>query len=101
MIFLDGGRVVDPASRVDGTRTVILDGGRSREVREAPASAPERQTHEVIDCRGLLVLPGLVDLHVHLREPGEDGKETIATGSRAGAAAGLTTRLGMPNPRLV
>ena len=101
MIFLDGGRVVDPASRVDGTRTVILDGGRIREVREAPASASERQTHEVIDCRGLLVLPGLVDLHVHLREPGEEGKETIATGSRAAAAGGITTLVAMPNTRPV
>ncbi|TMA15331.1 MAG: dihydroorotase, partial [Deltaproteobacteria bacterium] len=63
--------------------------------------ASERQTHEVIDCRGLLVLPGLVDLHVHLREPGEEGKETIATGSRAAAAGGITTLVAMPNTRPV
>jgi len=44
----------------------------------------------VVDCRGLLVLPGLVDLHVHLREPGEEGKETIATGARAAVAGGIT-----------
>src|SRR5437763_16184462 len=101
MIFLDGGRVVDPASRVDGTRTVILDGGRIREVREASASASERQSHEVIDCRGLLVLPGLVDLHVNLREPGEEGKETIASGARAAVAGGVTTLVAMPNTKPV
>jgi dihydroorotase len=101
MIFLDGGRVVDPGSRLDGVRTVILDGGKIREVREASASPAERQAHEVIDCRGMLVLPGIVDLHVHLREPGEEGKETIATGSRAAAAGGITTLVAMPNTRPV
>ena len=86
MIFLEGGRVVDPATRVDGVRTVILDGGRIKEVREQGVSSGERSAHEVVDCRGLLILPGLVDLHVHLREPGEEGKETIASGARAAVA---------------
>ena len=56
MIFLEGGRVVDPATRVDGVRTVILDGGRIKEVREQAVSSGERSAHEVVDCRGLLVL---------------------------------------------
>ncbi|HET9752840.1 MAG TPA: dihydroorotase, partial [Myxococcales bacterium] len=57
--------------------------------------------HQVLDCRGKWVLPGLVDLHVHLREPGEEGKETIATGARAAAAGGVTTVVAMPNTRPV
>ena len=101
MIFLEGGRVVDPATRVDGIRTVILDGDRIKEVREQAPSPGERASNEVVDCRGLLVLPGLVDLHVHLREPGEEGKETIATGTRAAAAGGVTTVVAMPNTKPV
>jgi len=103
MIFLYGGRVIDPASRLDAVRTVILDPqlGKLVAVREAPPSAGERAAHEMIDCTGMLVLPGLVDLHVHLREPGEEGKETIATGTRAAAAGGITTLIAMPNTRPV
>jgi dihydroorotase len=100
-IYLSGGRVLDPATRTDGVRTVVLDGDRILEVREAPPSAKEREEHEVVDCAGRWVLPGLVDLHVHLREPGEEGKETIATGSAAAAAGGVTTVVAMPNTRPV
>ena len=101
MILLDSGRVIDPASKLDGTRTVVIDGERIKEVREAPASPAEKLVHEVIDCRGRWVLPGLVDLHVHLREPGEEGKETIASGARAAVAGGVTTIVAMPNTRPV
>lgn len=101
MIFLAGGRVIDPASRLDGVRTVILDGAGIREVREAAPSAGERAAHEIVDCTGMLVLPGLVDLHVHLREPGEEGKETIASGARAAVAGGVTTIVAMPNTKPV
>ena len=101
MIFLEGGRVVDPAGKIDGVRTLVLDGERVCEVREAKASQSEREAHQVVDCKGLLVLPGLVDLHVHLREPGEEGKETIATGARAAVAGGITTLVAMPNTRPV
>ena len=101
MILLDSGRVIDPANKLDGTRTVVLDGERIKEIREAPASPAEKLVHEVIDCRGRWVLPGLVDLHVHLREPGEEGKETIASGARAAVAGGVTTIVAMPNTRPV
>ena len=101
MIFLEGGRVVDPANRIDGVRTVVIDGERIVEVRTAALSAGERAANEVVDCKGLLVIPGLVDLHVHLREPGEEGKETIATGARAAVAGGVTTVVAMPNTRPV
>jgi dihydroorotase len=101
MIILDSGRVIDPANRVDGTRTVLIDGDRIREVREQPATPAEKLVHHVFDCRGRWVLPGLVDLHVHLREPGEEGKETIATGARAAVAGGITTVVAMPNTKPV
>ena len=97
MIILDSGRVIDPANRIDGTRTVLIDGDRIREVREQPATPAEKLVHQVVDCRGRWVLPGLVDLHVHLREPGEEGKETISTGARAAVAGGVTTVVAMPN----
>ena len=101
MIILDSGRVIDPAQKIDGTRTVLIDGERIAAVREQPATPAEKLVHQVIDCRGKWILPGLVDLHVHLREPGEEGKETIATGSRAAAAGGVTTLVAMPNTRPV
>jgi dihydroorotase len=72
-----------------------------KEVREHPATPAEKLVHQVVDCRGLWILPGLVDLHVHLREPGEEGKETIATGARAAAAGGVTTVVAMPNTKPV
>ena len=101
MIILDSGRVIDPANRIDGTRTVLIDGERIKEVREQAATPAEKLVHHVFDCRGKWVLPGVVDLHVHLREPGEEGKETIATGARAAAAGGVTTVVAMPNTRPV
>jgi len=101
VIILDSGRVIDPANGIDGTRTVLIDGDHIREVREQPATPAEKLVHQVIDCRGRWVLPGLVDLHVHLREPGEEGKETIATGARAAVAGGVTTLVAMPNTKPV
>jgi dihydroorotase len=101
MIILDSGRVIDPSQKIDGTRTVLIDGERIAAIREQPATPAEKLVHQVIDCRGRWVLPGLVDLHVHLREPGEEGKETIATGTRAAVAGGITTVVAMPNTRPV
>jgi len=101
VIILDAGRVIDPASKIDGTRTLLIDGERIKEVREQPATPAEKLVHSVIDCRGRWILPGLVDLHVHLREPGEEAKENIATGARAAVAGGVTTVVAMPNTRPV
>jgi dihydroorotase len=105
-VYLTGGRVIDPATRLDAVRTVVfeanLDGsGKLLEVRTAPPSAAEAQAGEVVDCGGKLVLPGLVDLHVHLREPGDEGKETVFSGCRAAVAGGVTTVVAMPNTRPV
>ena len=94
ILFIEGGRVIDPASGTDGVRTVVVREGRIAEVAERlerPRGA------RVIDARGKWVTPGLVDLHVHLREPGHEYKETVATGARAAVAGGFTAVCAMPN----
>ena len=93
-ILLKGGHVVDPVQGIDEVRDVLIVDGRIAEIApsiEAPESA------RTIDCAGLVVTPGLIDPHVHLREPGGEHKETIATGARAAAAGGFTTIIAMPN----
>ncbi len=91
--LLKGGRVVDPASGIDARRDVLIDHGRIARVAEGLAD-PEA---ELVDVTGLVVCPGFIDMHVHLREPGEEWKETIATGTRAAAAGGFTGVACMPN----
>ena len=86
---LRGARVVDPASGIDEVRDVAVDEGRI--AAEAPSGA------ETIDCSGLLLVPGLVDLHTHLREPGAEHKETIESGTRAAALGGYTAVSAMAN----
>jgi dihydroorotase len=93
-LLLKGGRVVDPASQRDGAFDVLLDGGRVARVgRNLPAG--DAEVFEVQP--GWLVTPGLVDMHVHLREPGQEHKETIATGTAAAVAGGFTAVACMPN----
>jgi dihydroorotase len=92
--FIEGGRVIDPANGVDGVRTVVVRDGRIAEV----AERVERPKDAVaIDARGRWVTPGFVDLHVHLREPGQEYKETVETGARAAVAGGFTAVCAMPN----
>jgi len=91
-LLLRGGRVVDPASDTDAVSNVLVEDGRIAAVGEdAPAGV------SVLDCDGLVVAPGFVDLHAHLRQPGREDKETIETGSRAGAAGGYTAIAAMAN----
>jgi dihydroorotase len=92
-LLLKGGRLVDPATRHDGTADVLVDDGRVVEVGPGLDAAGA----QVVDCDGLVVCPGLVDLHVHLREPGREDAETIETGSRAAALGGYTAVCPMPN----
>lgn len=94
-LLVKGGRVVDPAGGIDDVRNVVIDRGRVEAVesREVPETAFDR----VIDASGLVVFPGLIDMHVHLREPGFEDKETIETGTRSAAAGGFTTVAAMPN----
>lgn len=92
-LVVRGGRLVDPAAGVDGALDLLLSGGR---VAEVGANLPARDA-EVFDAKGLLVFPGFVDLHAHLREPGREYAETIATGLKAAAAGGFTAVCAMPN----
>ncbi|HVP65813.1 MAG TPA: dihydroorotase [Anaeromyxobacteraceae bacterium] len=93
-LFIKGGRVIDPANGVDGIRTVVVRDGRIAEVAERVEVPREART---IDARGRWVTPGFIDLHVHLREPGQEYKETVQTGARAAAAGGFTAVCAMPN----
>jgi dihydroorotase len=94
VIFIEGGRVIDPASGTDGIRTVVVRDGHIAEV----AERVERPRDALaIDARGRWVTPGFIDLHVHLREPGHEYKETVETGARAAVAGGFTAVCAMPN----
>jgi dihydroorotase len=92
-LILKGGRVIDPASHFDKTSDVLIEDG----VVKAVESGARADGARVIDCAGKIVTPGFVDLHVHLREPGHEYKEDIASGARAAAAGGFTTVCCMPN----
>jgi len=94
--LLRGGRVVDPATGLDGRYDVLVDGGRIARVdRDIPAGAADVVVLEV--PAGCIVVPGLIDMHVHLREPGQEHKETVATGTAAAVAGGFTAVACMPN----
>jgi len=88
-----GGRVVDPSTGLDGFFDILLRDGKIAAVGTRLDAASDR----TIDVTGLVVVPGLIDMHVHLREPGYEAKETIATGARAAARGGFTTVCAMPN----
>jgi dihydroorotase len=92
-LLIRGGRVIDPASGRDAVADLLVDGGLVAAVGAGAAASGA----EVIDAAGLWVLPGLIDLHTHLREPGFEYKETVLTGSRAAAAGGFTAVSCMPN----
>jgi dihydroorotase len=89
-VTLTGGRVVDPAAGRDEITSVTVDG-------EAIAAVGEAPVGEELDVSGLVIAPGLVDLHTHLREPGGEDAETVATGTAAAAAGGFTAVCAMPN----
>ncbi len=92
-VLLRGGRVVDPSRNLDQTLDVLLKDGVVAKVDEKIAA----KGADVVEAAGLVVAPGFVDLHTHLREPGFEHKETIATGTRAAAAGGFTTVCAMAN----
>src|SRR3981189_3107275 len=95
-ILILNGRLVDPANGVDAERDVLVREGRVAAV-ERPGGFKEVKAKETIDAFGMIVAPGLVDIHVHLREPGQTYKESIATGTAAAAAGGFTSVVAMPN----
>jgi dihydroorotase len=98
-VVIRNGQVVDPAAGIDGVKDILLKDGRVLEI-AAPGKLKQLNGAtdvQQIDATGLIVAPGLVDIHVHLREPGQGYKETIATGTAAAAAGGFTAVAAMPN----
>src|SRR5688572_15526306 len=93
-LLLRGGRVIDPSQRHDAVADVLLRDGR---VDHIGRDIGEPGDTRIIDAGGLIVCPGFIDLHVHLREPGQEHKETIATGVRAAVSGGFTAVCTMPN----
>src|SRR5438045_4079128 len=110
MLRISNGRVIDPASGTDALRDIWLDGDRIVKVAEPngnvsspplPGRDADRERVEVFDARGMIVAPGFIDIHCHLREPGVEASETIETGTRAAARGGFTAVCPMPNTRPV
>ena len=96
MILLKQGRVIDPDSGFDKIADVLIKDGKIRDIAEN--IEPDGET-EVIDCKGCIVGPGLVDIHVHFRDPGFTYKEDIFTGSKCAAAGGVTSVVLMANTK--
>ena len=94
-LLIKGGHVIDPAHKINTPMDVLLRDGRVSEIAEP--NKIRGSADEKFDARGLIVAPGFIDLHVHLREPGQNYKETIATGTAAAAAGGFTSVCTMPN----
>lgn len=91
-LLLKNGRIIDPANRRDEIADLLIVDGHI-----ADAATFQGTPDETLDCKGLVVAPGLIDIHVHFREPGQSAKETIGTGAQAAAAGGFTSVVVMPN----
>src|ERR1700731_1514605 len=94
-LLIKGGHLVDPAQNIDEPMDILLRDGSVVEV--ALPNKTRGSADDKFDARGLIVAPGFIDLHVHLREPGQAYKETVATGTAAAAAGGFTSVCTMPN----
>jgi len=95
-LLISGSRIIDPCQGLDRVGDLLIIDGKINWIGN-PGSAPQQQEYTVIPARGMVVSPGFIDLHCHLREPGFEEKETIATGTRAAARGGFTTVCCMPN----
>jgi dihydroorotase len=95
-LLIQNGRVIDPANDVDAHQSLLILNGKVAAM-GAEADAKAGSDTKVIDAKGKVVCPGLVDIHVHFREPGQSAKETIETGTQAAALGGFTTVVCMPN----
>jgi dihydroorotase len=100
MLLIKNGRVLDPFSKTDATRDILLDGDRIKEI-AATGEISSSADIQVFDASGLIVAPGFIDMHVHLREPGQENSETIESGTLAAARGGFTVVCCMPNTKPV
>src|SRR5437773_528891 len=100
MLVIKNGRMLDPATNTDAPREILIDGEKIVEVAQ-PGSVRAAPGAEIFDATGLIVAPGFIDLHAHLREPGQESSETIETGTRAAARGGFTAVCCMPNTKPV
>mgnify|MGYP001782883762 FL=1 len=96
-LILKGGRVINPAERFDEVADVLIEDGKIAAIGKDLAA----EGAEVYDAAGKLVTPGLIDMHTHFREPGQEAKEDFESGSKAAAAGGYTTVATMPNTKPV
>ena len=96
-LLIKGGRIIDPSQQIDQRSDLLIEGGSVKSI----GDALDADGADVFDADGLVVAPGFVDLHVHLREPGEEYKETIASGSAAAVAGGFASICAMPNTKPV
>ena len=96
-LLLKGGRVIDPSRKMDGEADLLIEDGKIVRTGKDLLKGETLPDVEIIDLRGKWVVPGLIDMHTHLREPGFEYKETIATGSEAAVAGGFTSVACMPN----
>jgi len=92
-ILIKNGRVIDPANNIDDIRDILIEDAKISKV----AKEIKNGCQQIIEAKDKVIIPGLVDMHVHLREPGREDKETIATGTRAALKGGVTTVVAMPN----
>jgi dihydroorotase len=102
-LLLKGGRLVDPSQNLDEQMDLLIENGKIIETGKSLHKSinPLTASIKTIDCKGLIIVPGLIDLHTHLREPGFEYKETIQTGSEAAAVGGFTSIVCMPNTKPV
>ncbi|MGN7678784.1 MAG: dihydroorotase [Anaplasma sp.] len=96
-VIYTNARVIDPASNTDVSGYIVTKGKEILDFGSGSPAIDPSNADEIVDCRGSIVMPGIVDIHVHFREPGDEHKETIDTGSRSAAAGGVTTVVCQPN----
>jgi dihydroorotase len=97
LLLLRGGRVIDPSQNIDTVADVVIADGKVDRIGRVGEIGETGRNVETLDCSGFVVAPGFIDVHCHLREPGREDVETIATGARAAAAGGFTAVCAMPN----